>query len=73
MSGLEKTEGGGEEREGKGKQGKRSNVCDCVCGSETLYLCLLSGREGVLFFLALTYQSGPTGREQSSVGRRGVS
>ena len=54
----------------------------CVCAREereresereALYFCLLSGRKCVLFFRAPTYQSGPAGREQSSVGRRSVS
>lgn len=51
------------------KQGTRRNMYVCMYDTKTLCLCFLSG-ESVLFFLALTYQSGPAGRKQSSVGGR---
>lgn len=53
------------------KQGMRRAVSLCVC-KKTLYFCLLSG-ECCVIFLAPTYQSGPAGMEQSSVGKKGVS
>lgn len=69
---AEKDRGGKKEENWRRKKEAREEI-KCVCESETSCFCLLSGRECILFFLALTYQSGPPGREQNSVGWRGVS
>lgn len=49
------------------------NMCVCVCERVRPCISVCYQLRVCLVFLALTYQSGPAGREQSSVGRRGVS
>lgn len=50
-----------------------ANMCVCVCERVRPCISVCYQLRVCLVFLALTYQSGPAGREQSSVGRRGVS